>query len=128
MKLSAIREQQANDRSPPGDGVRPPRNAEEAEALFRRGMKEMESRNDGVAFRIFDLLSRYQGGAPPQLVATAKAGRDFLDPERTAEQKARTLLKFFSPTLVRIYPEDEGEIVDEAFGGRTGPSIGGVWV
>src|SRR5262249_7356318 len=108
MKLSAIREQKANDKSPLGDGVHPPRNAEEAKALFWQGMRAMEARNDEAAFRIFDALSAYEGDAPPHLVATAKAGRDFLDPERTAEQKARTLFGFFSPTLIRVVPEGEG--------------------
>jgi hypothetical protein len=103
MKLAAIRERKAHDKSPPGDGVRQPRNAVEAEALFR-----MEARNDEAAFRIFGVLSHYKGDAPPQLVAIAKAGRDFLDPERTAEQKAKTLFDFFSPKLVRVYPDDEG--------------------
>ena len=102
MKLAAIRERKANDKSPPGDGVRQPRNAVEAEALFRKGMREMEARNEAAAFRIFDVLSRYEGNAPPQLVAIAKAGRDFLDPERTAEQKARTMFDFFSPTLIHV--------------------------
>jgi hypothetical protein len=109
MKLAAIGEQKAHDQSLPGDGVRRPRNGDEAYALFCRGMREMESRNDEVAFRIFDLLSRYEGDAPPYLVATAKTGRDFLDPERTADQKARTMLDFFSPALIRVFPDDEGE-------------------
>jgi hypothetical protein len=102
MKLSAIREQKANDKSPPGDSPRQPRNAKEAEALFGEGMREMEARNDEAAFRIFDVLSRYKGDAPPQLVATAKAGRDFLDSERTSEQKAKTLYDFFTPTLIYV--------------------------
>ena len=108
MKLSVIREQKANDKSPPGDGVRPPRNGEEAEALFRKGMREMEARNDEAAFEIFDALSRYQD-APPQLRDVATTGRDFLDPERTAEQQAQALFDFFSPTLIRVYRDDEGE-------------------
>jgi hypothetical protein len=110
MKLSAIREQKAAS----DGGVRQPRNAGEAAALFRRGMREMESRNDELAFRIFDVLSRYQRDVPPHLVATAKAGRDFLGPDRTAEQKARTMLKFFSPTLIRVFPDDEEETLDSA--------------
>jgi hypothetical protein len=102
MKLAAIREQKANDKSPPGDSARQPRNADEAAALFWEGLREMESRNDQEAFWIFDVLSRYEGDAPPRLVAIAKAGRDFLDPERTAEQKARTLFDFFTPTLIHV--------------------------
>jgi hypothetical protein len=109
MKLSAILERNAHHHKAASDvGIRPPRNADEAAALFWQGMREMESRNDEPAFRIFDVLSRYEGNAPPQLVAIAKAGRDFLDPERTAEQKAKTLFGFFSPTLVRVFPDDEG--------------------
>jgi hypothetical protein len=109
MKLSAILDRTAHDhKSPPGDGVRQPRNADEAEALFRTGMREMESRNDELAFRIFDVLSRYQD-APPQLRDVARTGRDFLDPERTAEQKAQTVFGFFSPTLIRVYLDDEWE-------------------
>ena len=107
MKLSAILEAEGNNAAS-DVGIRQPRNAEEAEALFREGLREMESRNDEAAFRIFDLLSRYEGDAPPHLVAIAKVGRDFLDPERTADQKARTAFGFFSPTLVRVYPYDEG--------------------
>jgi hypothetical protein len=103
MKLSAILERKAHDhKSPPGDGVHQPQNAGEAEALFWEGMREMEARNDEAAFRIFGVLSHYKGDAPPHLVATAKAGREFLDPERTAEQKARTMFDFFSPTLISI--------------------------
>jgi hypothetical protein len=70
------------------------------------GVEEMNARNDEAAFQIFRVLSRYEGEAPAQLVAVAKAGRDFLDPNRTAEQKAKTLLDFFSPTVIRIYPLD----------------------
>jgi hypothetical protein len=103
MKLSAILERKAHDHKAASDvGIRQPRNAEEAVALFWEGMREMESRNDAVAFQIFDVLSRYKGDAPPQLVVTAKAGRDFLDPERTAEQKARTASAFFTPTLIHL--------------------------
>jgi hypothetical protein len=109
MKLSAILERTAHDHKANSDaGICQPRNGDEAYALFCTGMREMEARNDEAAFNIFDLLSRYQGDAPPQLVAIAKIGRDYLDPERTAEQKAGTLFGFFSPTLVRVYPDDEG--------------------
>jgi hypothetical protein len=107
MKLSAILEAEGNNAAS-DVGIRQPRNAEEAEALFRLGLREMEVRNDEAAFRIFGVLSRYKGDAPPHLVAIAKVGRDFLDPERTADQKARTAFGFFSPTLVRVYPYDEG--------------------
>jgi hypothetical protein len=82
-------------------------------------MREMESRNDEAAFQIFDVLSRYEGDAPPQLVATANAGRDFLDPERTAEQKARTMSQFFTPTLIRFYPDDDGNQPMRSLGRRT---------
>ena len=102
MKLSAIRERKGHAKAASDVDIRQPRNAEEAEALFREGMRKMESRNDEAAFRIFDVLSRYEGDGPPQLVAIAKAGRDFLDPERTAEQKARTMFDFFSPTLIHV--------------------------
>src|SRR5262245_36077071 len=103
MKLSAILDQMARDHKTAADvGFRQPRNPEDAEILFWKGMREMKARNDEAAFRIFDVLSAYEGDAPPHLVATAKAGRDFLDPERTAEEKARTLFDFFSPTLVRV--------------------------
>src|SRR5262245_17307917 len=85
-----------------GGGIRQRRNAEEATAPFWEGLREMASRNDEAAFEIFDLLSRYNGDAPPHLVATARAGRDYLDPARTAEQKARTLFHFFTPTLIQV--------------------------
>jgi len=105
MKLSAIRERKADGHKAASDVViRQPRNAEEAEALFREGVRKMESRNDEAAFRIFDVLSRYEGDALPHLVALAKAGRNFLDPARTVEEKARTLFDFFSPTLIHVRP------------------------
>jgi hypothetical protein len=71
------------------------------------GVEEMNSGNDEAAFEIFKVLSRYEGEAPPQFVAVAKAGRDVLDPDRTAEQKAKTLYDFFSPTAIRVYPQEE---------------------
>src|SRR5262245_58274345 len=109
MKLSAILDWTAQDHKAASDGgIRQPRNGDEAYVRVCKGMREMKSRNDEAAFRIFDTLSRYKGDAPPQLVATAKVGRDFLDPERTAEQKAKALFDFFSPTLIRVFPDDEG--------------------
>ena len=112
MKLSAIRERKGHDKATSDVEIRQPRNAEEAEALFREGMRKMESRNDEAAFRIFDVLSRYDGDAPPHLVAIAKTGRDFLDPERTVEQKARTLFDFFSPTLIHVRTLNIGRAVE----------------
>ena len=106
MKLSAIRERKGHDKAASDVDIRQPRNAEEAGSLFWEGMRKMESRNDEAAFRIFDVLSRYEGDAPPHLVAIAKAGRDYLDPERTAEQKARIAFDFFTPTLIRVFPDD----------------------
>ena len=121
MKLSAIRDRTAHDHKAASDGgIRHPRNADEAYALFCTGVREMKSRNDEAAFRIFDVLSRYKGDAPPHLVATAKAGRDFLDPERTAEQKTRTMFDFFTPTLIHVFPDDEGETAVKSSGSRTG--------
>jgi hypothetical protein len=75
-------------------------------------MRNMESRNDELAFRIFDVLSRYNGDAPPHLVVIAKTGRDFLDPERTVEEKARTLFDFFSPTLIHVRTLSLGRAVE----------------
>jgi hypothetical protein len=110
MKLAAIREKKAHDHKSSSDvGICQPRNAAEAEALWWRGMEAMESRNDAVAFRIFEMLSAYKGDAPPGIVATATAGRDFLDPKRSAEQKARTATSFFSPILIRVFPDEEGK-------------------
>jgi hypothetical protein len=107
MKLSAILERKAHGHQAASDvGFRQPRNAEEAEALFWEGLREMESRNDVAAFRIFGVLSQYKGDAPPHLMAIAKVGKDFLDPERTAEQKARIAFDFFTPTLIRVFPDD----------------------
>jgi hypothetical protein len=107
MKLSAIRERKGHDKAASDVDICQPRNAEEAEALFWEGMRKMESRNDEAAFRIFDVLSRYEGDALPHLVAIAKAGRNFLDPGRTAEEKARIAADFFSPTLIRVFPYHE---------------------
>jgi hypothetical protein len=107
MKLTTIAERKTHGKSLHGESVRPPRNPEEAEKLFWMGMQEMKSRNDEAAFQIFKVLSRYDGEAPPMLAAVAKTVRDFLDPERTAEQRAKTLFDFFSPVLIRIYPEEE---------------------
>jgi hypothetical protein len=112
MKLSAIREGKGHDKAASDVDIRQPRNAEEAEALFWEGMRKMESRNDEAAFRIFDVLSRYEGDAPPHLAAIAKAGRDFLDPNRTAEQETRTVFDFFSPTLIRVRPLSIGRAVE----------------
>ena len=112
MKLSAIRERKGHAKAASDVDIRQPRNAEEAEALFREGMRKMESRNDEAAFRIFDVLSRYDGDAPPHLVAIAKSCRDFLDPEKTAEQRARTLFDFFSPTLIRLRTLSIGSAVE----------------
>ena len=112
MKLSAIRERMGHDKAASDVDIRQPRNAEEAEAFFREGMRKIESRNDEAAFRIFEVLSRYEGDAPPHLVAIAKAGRDFLDPTRTAEQKARTAFDFFSPTLIHVRTLSIGRAVE----------------
>src|SRR5262249_29464459 len=61
MKLSAIRDRTAHDHKAASDGgIRHPRNADEAYALFCTGVREMKSRNDEAAFRIFDVLSRYK--------------------------------------------------------------------
>ena len=111
MRLSAIRKGHSHKATSDVD-VRQPQNAEEAEALFREGMRKMESRNDEAAFQIFDVLSRYEGDALPHIVAIAKAGRDFLDPSRTAEEKARTAADFFSPTLIRVRPLSIGSAVE----------------
>src|SRR5262249_11443008 len=71
MTLGAILDRTGYDHKPASDsGIPQPRNAEEAEALFGKGMREMEARNDEAAFRIFDVLSHSQGDAPPHLVAT----------------------------------------------------------
>jgi hypothetical protein len=105
MKLTTIAERQTHGKPLHGESVRTPRNAEEAVALLRMGVDEMNSRHDEAAFEIFKVLSRYEGEAPAQLVAVAKAGRDVLDPERSVEQKAKTLFDFFSPTVIRVYPQ-----------------------
>jgi hypothetical protein len=39
-------------------------------------------------------------------------GREFLDPERTVEQKARTLFDFFSPTLIHVRTLNIGRAVE----------------
>lgn len=93
-----IREESGRD----GESGTPPRTAVEAHALFEKGMRLMRARDDLAAFRIFDRLSRYRGDGPPDLVPTAAAARDFLDPDRSAGEKARTLFGFFSPTVVRL--------------------------
>ena len=77
--------------------------------LFEDGLAALRARDDQIAFAIFDVLSRYEAGAPPQLMTTAKMARDILDPERTADQKARAMLHFFSPAMIRVFPNDEGE-------------------
>ena len=112
MKLSAIRERKGHAKAASDVDIRQPRNAEEAGSLFWEGMRKMESRNDEAAFRIFDVLSGYEEDAPPHLVAIAKTGRDFLDPERTAEQKARTAFDFFSPTLIHVRTLSIGRAVE----------------
>lgn len=112
MKLATIRESR-NDRPRPGstadDSV--PRDADEAVALFDRGMRAMRARDDDAAHRIFGRVCRYAGDdAPPGLLASARACRDFLDPDRSSEQRAETLLGFFRPTVVRLnFDGDERE-------------------
>jgi hypothetical protein len=98
MRLCLIREESGRD----GESGTPPRTAVEADALFKRGMRLMRARDDLAAFRVFERLSRYRGHGPPDLVPTAAAVRDFLDPDRSAGEKARTLFGFFSPTLIRL--------------------------
>jgi hypothetical protein len=107
MRLAAIREDRVQDRGPgSGDGGGVPRDAGEADSLFRRAMRAMEARDDEAALRLFDRLCRYEGDAPPGLLASARASRDFLDPDRSSEQKAQTLFDFFRPTVVRVYDAD----------------------
>jgi hypothetical protein len=110
MRLATIREEEAGEKGPERSAIRMPRNAEEAAALFRKGLREMDARNDQEAFGIFDYLSHYEGDAPPELFRSARAIRDFLDPARSVEEKARTLFYYFSPTLIRVYPEGETEV------------------
>jgi hypothetical protein len=106
MRLCLIREEGGADSA--SGGV--PRTAAEAHALFEKGMRLMRTREDLAAFRIFDRLSRYRGHGPPDLVPTAAAARDFLDPDRSAGEKARTLFGFFSPTVVRLeLPDPDAE-------------------
>ena len=73
MKLSAILEAEGNNAAS-DVGIRQPRNAEEAEALFRLGLREMEVRNDEAAFRIFGVLSHYMGGRPAATRGYCKSG------------------------------------------------------
>jgi hypothetical protein len=109
MKLSAIREQKAHDhKAASAVEIRQPRNGDEVFALFGQAMRALEARNDELALQLFDALSAAEEIAPPQLVATATAARDLLDPERTTEQKAEAMFHFFTPTLIRVLPRDEG--------------------
>lgn len=108
MRLAAIREDRVRDSGPESDdGGGVPRDAREADALFRRAMRAMEARDDETAFCLFDRLCRYEGDAPPGLLASARASRDFLDPDRSSAQKAQTLFDFFRPTVLRVYEADE---------------------
>lgn len=104
MKLSTIRESQ-HDRPRPesahADTV--PRDAAEADELFKLGMRAMRRRDDATAFRAFSRICRYRGdNAPPGLISSARAARDYLDPDRSPHDKAETLFHFFSPSLVRL--------------------------
>lgn len=108
MRLAAIRGDRARDcGSEWDDGGGVPQDAAEADAMFRRAMRAMETRDDGTAFRIFDRLCRYEGDAPTGLLASARAARDFLDPNRSSGQKAQTLFDFFRPTVLRADEADE---------------------
>lgn len=112
MKLATIRESR-NDRPRPGStaGDTVPRDADEAAALFDRGMRAMRARDDDAAHRIFGRVCRYAGdNTPPGLLASACACRDFLDPGRSPEQKAETLFGAFRPTVVGLdFDGDERE-------------------
>jgi hypothetical protein len=122
MRLACIREIDARNEGSKRPDIPMPRNAEAAIRLFERGLAALRAGDDHIAFAIFDCLSRYEGDAPPQLVAIAKVGKEFLDPERTAEQRAKTLYDFFSPTLIRVYEGDEaGNQPMSSSARRTGP-------
>ncbi len=104
MKLATIRESRtARERRESAASGTAPRDAAELDELFELGMRAMRARDDERAYRIFARICRYDGDdAPPGLLPSARASRDFLDPDRTPGQKAETLLGFFDPTLIRV--------------------------
>ncbi len=77
-------------------------NAEEADALFREGLTALADRDDKAALHIFCRLCDYKGESPASLLSTARMVRDFLDPERPAEEHAKALFALFSPRLISI--------------------------
>ncbi|MFO0848320.1 MAG: hypothetical protein U0871_07160 [Gemmataceae bacterium] len=104
MRLATIRESRHDrSRQEPADADTVPQDAGEAGELFEQGMRAMRAREDATAFRIFSRVCRYRGDdAPPGLMSSARAARDYLDPDRSPHDKAETLFHFFSPSLVRL--------------------------
>ncbi len=108
MRLATIREKKARDKKPEQSGIPTPRTAEEADALFWKGIRAMDERNDEEAFRIFDYLSRYEGEAPPGLVDGARLGRDFVDPDLSPTEKANQFFDLFPGRIIHVYDADQG--------------------
>jgi hypothetical protein len=104
MKLATIRESRTDRRrQEPAATDTAPRDATELDELFEQGMRAMRARDDERAYRIFTRICRYDGDdAPPGLLPSARASRDYLDPDRTPDQKAETLFDFFNPTVIRL--------------------------
>lgn len=104
MKLATIRESRTDrpQQKPAATGTAP-RDTTELDELFEQGMRALRARDDERAYRIFTRICRYDGDdAPPGLLPSARASRDFLDPDRTPGQKAETLFGFFNPTTIRL--------------------------
>jgi hypothetical protein len=108
MRLATIREKKALDKEQERSIIPTPRTAEDADALFRKGLRAMDARNDEEAFRIFDYLSRYAGDAPPGLADGARLARDFVDPDLSPTQKATQFFDLFPGRIVHIYDARQG--------------------
>ena len=108
MRRATIREKKARDKEQERSAIPTPRTAEDADALFRKGLRAMDARNDEEAFRIFDFLSRYTGDAPPGLVDGARLGRDLVDPDLSPTQNATQFFDLFPGRIVHIYDAHQG--------------------
>jgi hypothetical protein len=108
MRLATIHEKKTRDREQERSAIPTPRTAEDADALFRKGLRAMDARNDEEAFRIFDFLSRYTGDAPPGLVDGARLGRDLVDPDLSPTQNATQFFDLFPGRIVHIYDAHQG--------------------
>lgn len=106
MRLSMIGDRNADrELGPARDGRAVPKTAEQADALFFRGLQYMDAGRDEDAYANFAAVAAYSDGHP-ELIRAARQCRDFLDPDNSPRAKAEVLGRVFTPRLVRIKFDD----------------------